>query len=376
MLESIYIKNYKNLDGLNIESLDRVNLIAGKNNTGKSSFLEAVALYTSKADFVLLDEILEERGERIKDSGRAKDYTEANLLAFSSFFTDRNNSFEKSNTINIGTIERDLFGELSVNSKALSIRLVKFIEENLNDNSQTGITRKRIILDGVNEKLSPEFKIGIEIKHSDHSYLLPFEHERTFRFIYKTRSDAPQVQFVRTKNINPNRNASLWDKITLTEKELYLVEALNIIGPKVERISYVGESSLSRTAVVRLAGHNAVVPLNSLGDGINRIFSIILSLVNAEKGYLLIDEFENGFHYSVQSKIWELVFSLAEKLNVQVFATTHSSDCINGFQEALHQFSNVSGRMYRFDNDGSRITPVPFDKIELQSSFEMDVEIR
>lgn len=376
MLESIYIRNFKNLDGLHIESLGKVNLITGKNNTGKSSFLEALALFTSKADLVLLDEILEERGEKIKDAGRAKDFTEANLLAFSSLFSNRNNSFEKSNVIHIGPLERDLFGEYSVSKKALSLRFVKYIEENLSDTTQGGITRKRIIVDDASEKINPEFKIGFEVKHIDHTFLLPFEYDRSPRFIYKSRTDAPLVQFVRTKNINPNHNAALWDKITLTEKEHNLVEALNIIGPEVERITYIGDSAHSRTSVVKLSGQNSVVPLNSLGDGINRIFSIVLSLVNAENGYLLIDEFENGFHYSVQSKIWGLIFLLAEKMKVQVFATTHSSDCIHGFQEALHKFPDVSGKMYRFDKKGKSIIPVPFDKLELQSSFEMNVEIR
>lgn len=376
MLESINIRNFKNLDGLTIESLGRVNLITGKNNTGKSSFLEALALYTSKADLVLLDEILEVRGEKITDSGRAKDYTEANLLAFTSLFSNRNNSFEKSNVIHIGPVERDLFREPSVSKEALSIRFVKYIEENLTETTQGALPRKRIIEDRANEKINPDFKIGIEVKHVDHSFLLPFEYNRSTRFIYKSRTDAPLVQFVRTKYINSNRNATLWDKITLTEKEQSVVEALNIIGPQVERITFIGDFSHTRTAVVKLVGQNSVVPLNSLGDGINRIFSIVLSLVSAEKGYLLIDEFENGFHYSVQSKIWELIFLLAEKLNVQVFSTTHSSDCIHGFQEALHKFPNVIGKMYRFDKKNEKILPVPFDKLELQSSFEMNVELR
>ena len=65
-----------------------------------------------------------------------------------------------------------------------------------------------------------------------------------------------------------------------------------------------------------------------MGDGINRILTIILAMVNCENGYLLIDEFENGLHYSVQEKLWEIIFYLAKRLNIQVFATTHSNDTI------------------------------------------------
>ena len=73
-----------------------------------------------------------------------------------------------------------------------------------------------------------------------------------------------------------------------------------------------------------------------MGDGINRILTIILSMVNVENGYFFIDEFENGLHYSVQKDLWKMIFYLAEKLNIQVFATTHSSDCINAFQEVIN----------------------------------------
>jgi AAA15 family ATPase/GTPase len=152
---------------------------------------------------------------------------------------------------------------------------------------------------------------------------------------------------------------------------------LNIIGPTVERITFIGEGNVSRSAVVRLSGQNTIVPLNSLGDGLNRIFTIVLSLVNADNGYLLIYEFENGLHYSVQTKIWELIFMLAEKLNIQVFATTHSSDCIRGFQKSLFQTRNkATGQLIRFDNREGIISPVIYDMDELRSAVSLDIETR
>jgi len=51
------------------------------------------------------------------------------------------------------------------------------------------------------------------------------------------------------------------------------------------------------------------------------LFHLIFALVNAKDGFLLIDEFENGLHYTVQPKVWELIFKLAKALNVQVFAS-------------------------------------------------------
>jgi len=63
MLDLPDIKNYRNLKELRINSLGRVNLITGKNNTGKSSVLEAIAIYATKGDLRLIYELLVERGE-------------------------------------------------------------------------------------------------------------------------------------------------------------------------------------------------------------------------------------------------------------------------------------------------------------------------
>ena len=42
----------------------------------------------------------------------------------------------------------------------------------------------------------------------------------------------------------------------------------------------------------------------------------------------------NGLHYSVQPDVWRMIFQLSKKLNVQVFATTHSKDTVHAFQKA------------------------------------------
>ena len=114
-----------------------------------------------------------------------------------------------------------------------------------------------------------------------------------------------------------------------------------------------------------------------MGDGTNRILTIILALVNADNGYLLIDEFENGLHYSVQEKLWEIVFSLAEKLNVQVFATTHSEDCIDGFEQILNSPNNsLEGKLIRLDNKNGTIKQVEYSAKELKIANNNNIEIR
>lgn len=112
--------------------------------------------------------------------------------------------------------------------------------------------------------------------------------------------------------------------------------------------------------------------MSSMGDGINRILTVILALVNCKGGVFLLDEFETGLHYTVQTQLWRVIFMLSEKLNVQVFATSHSHDCINSFIAV-----NRGGQIIRLDNRGGEIVAVNYsDDKEMEFIAQNGVEIR
>ena len=114
-----------------------------------------------------------------------------------------------------------------------------------------------------------------------------------------------------------------------------------------------------------------------MGDGINRILTIILALVNSDNGFLLIDEFENGLHHTVQEQLWNVIFNLAQKLNVQIFVTTHSEDCISGFENILNSPNNsLDGKLIRLDNDNGTIKQVEFNAKELKIATDQNIETR
>ena len=122
MLESLYIKNYRNLKDISINSLGKVNLITGKNNTGKSTILEAIAIYATKVDLVLIYQLLGDRGENYRETEVNKNVTESNIRALSSLFTNRNIRFEKEDAILIGCIENTLFGEAKSSEKSEAVK--------------------------------------------------------------------------------------------------------------------------------------------------------------------------------------------------------------------------------------------------------------
>jgi len=375
MQNSLDIKKYRNLKELTINSLGRVNLITGKNNTGKSTLLEAIAIYATKGDLSLINQLLEERGENTKAiSETSKNPIQANIKIFSSLFYNRVVGFDIVDAISIGSIENTLFGEKLSSEDSVFLRFVKYIDD-IGKDEQGNTTRKRRFFQD-NSDTTENYKIGFEIKSGDYSYVLSLDDDRVYRrFIMSPFKN--NVQIVRTRNIDKDINGGLFDNIALTDKEQNVINALKIIEPLTERIAFVEETSRRRSAVIKLSGSQNILPLQSMGDGINRILTIILALVNSDNGYLLIDEFENGLHYTVQEKLWTIIFQLSKELNIQVFATTHSEDCIRGFQSALNSQESLSdGKLIRLNNENGIIKQVEFDAKELKTADEQDIEIR
>jgi len=162
-----------------------------------------------------------------------------------------------------------------------------------------------------------------------------------------------------------------------------VLSALQIIEPEIERLNFIsshhnrnGTNGEGRIPFVRLMSRDGWIPLRSLGEGINRILDISVALVNARNGFLLIDEIENGLHYSIQADLWRLLLRVARRLNVQVFATTHNWDCVEAFQLAASEIEQSDGMLIRLQKRGEEIVPILFDESRLSIAVREDIEIR
>ncbi len=130
-----------------------------------------------------------------------------------------------------------------------------------------------------------------------------------------------------------------------------------------------------RTAIVRKSGYPKPIPLRSFGDGLNRLFGIILHLIEAKDGLLLIDEFENGLHHTAQADVWRVIFKMAKQLDIQVIATTHSWDAVKTFQQAANEVPE-DGVLIRLTRKGDKIIPTRFTRDELAIAAEDRIEVR
>lgn len=191
----------------------------------------------------------------------------------------------------------------------------------------------------------------------------------------RTREPRFPVQIVPTGSVNENLLAQLWDVINLTDLQDEVVSCLQLIDESIKDVAFVGEGR-SRIAIVRKNGRQERLPLKNMGDGMLRLFHIILAIVNAKNGLILIDEFENGLYWGVQPKLWETIFRISERLNVQVFATTHSKDCVRAF-EAVWKVDETKGTFHRMDRGrDNQIKCISYNVETLADALEMDVEVR
>ena len=184
--------------------------------------------------------------------------------------------------------------------------------------------------------------------------------------------------FIDANGLNRKEVGELWDSIALTSLEKEILAALRIVAPGVEDISVIGDptSSRERVTIVKVVGIDEPLPIRSLGDGMQRMLGIALALVNARNGILLIDEIENGLHYSVQLDLWYLIFELARRLNVQVFATSHSWDCIKTFQTAAKEDEQLEGVLIRLEIKNGEVSTTQFDEQELAIATQEQIEVR
>jgi AAA15 family ATPase/GTPase len=159
---------------------------------------------------------------------------------------------------------------------------------------------------------------------------------------------------------------------------------LSIIDKKFTNLFFIKKAGFghSRIAVVKYKGEKKAIPLKSFGEGMSRLLQIYLHAVNAQGGYLMIDEFENGLHYSIQEEVWEKLFSLTKELDIQLFATTHSEDTIKAFSKvALRspeegQIIYLAQHMREQDPDKGKISAVVYNENDLEMILQTGMEVR
>ena len=339
----------------------------GKNNVGKTCLLEALQLYARRGSPNLIWEILGARHESWVSRPGLLANVEDLFPYLKYMFYGRKDVRTYPEPIQIGPIS-SLDERLSVS--------VGWYTSQVDDE---GHRKLQLIqpeeIDTVDNSV-PRFTIQFGKQPGIYYPIIPDP-------THPPRKDEPkEINCIATaaNGLERRRIGSLWDSISLTDLESDVLDAIRIIAPGVERLSLIeGPTPLrerDRLPIVKIIGIDEPLPLRSLGDGMQRIFGIALALVNARNGILLVDEIENGLHYLAQPDVWRLIFRLASRLNIQVFATTHSWDCIEAFQKAAQEDRQNEGVLIRLESKRGKIVPTLFDERQLGIATREQIEVR
>ena len=368
LLNSLEIRNFRAFRHLKIERLGRVNLITGRNNVGKSSLLEALSLYAYDISPSRIRELLESRNEFTAPSeiSQASSLNAGDPKSIKYLFYGRREITEFTPSIFIGP------NQSSTELLSLSVKWYSVRDEDEHE-------EVRSLIEAPVEELDeyPEAQPYLVFESRGHRiYRYRLDNLFTRRPAIARETQEFTSQFVRANGLSLTLIGQLWDNIALSPLEEDVLSAIRLIAPQVKRISIIGEESRrGRVPMISLIESDERLPLKSLGDGINRLFGIALALVNARDGFLLMDEVENGIHYSIQAELWDFIFQVANRLNVQVFATTHSSDCIRGFQAAAKIYEDA-GVLIRLRNNHDNVESVSFDEDEVEIALRQNIEVR
>ncbi len=144
-----------------------------------------------------------------------------------------------------------------------------------------------------------------------------------------------------------------------------------------ERIKELKSLSIQAPMIYADMGLNRLVPMGFLGDGICRHLSMTLAFYESRNGMILIDELENGLHHSVLKGVWQNIDYLSQKFNVQVFATTHSRECLVAARDAFatDEIARDAALYHRLERQDDRIiaTTYPFDDFDFTLDYGAEI---
>jgi predicted ATPase len=325
MLSKVHITNYRGFKSYSMQDLAQVNLLVGKNNSGKTAILEGIQFLASGGDPSVLSEVAERRGELIlaRPEGPHAAYVE-----ISHFFYGHALSLDNSFCVSGDN------GYQPVTVKTVAQSNSKEASEARRERTGTGGSGVllKILKQGRPDKEAQTYNITREGGVVFDSPQLRFRRSGVQRQFFS----GPPVRFVGPDSLNTFEMAHMWDEITLTGQELDVAAAMRVLEPNLDSIHFLtgmlasGYFPSRAGIVLALKEQSARLPMGSMGDGMRRMMALATALAFTKEGCLFVDEIDTGLHYSVMSNMWNMVVNKAISSNTQVFATTHSWDCIEG----------------------------------------------
>lgn len=347
-IKSIEINQFRGIRKLSVSEFSEINLIVGDNNSGKTSFLEAIQLLFAKSQLSSIKNVVEQRTVLKPNSNsfytsfikmfhieQDKEQLEIDIYARSSS----------------GPLEFELRGQERTVSGEEALGLSK------------GSKRYKTHYGGALDYLPEKAKVftGSIVTQSGE------------KEICCTSLDAgmPGPIFKKEVHYIPSFGHLRYDLLqNIVENPEYKQLVINVLRQFDESIADICYTKTDEgtylESIITADGVN--MPFSVYGDGIKKILYILNKLFDATDSILMIDEIETGLHKKYYDMLFPVVFALARKLNVQLFVATHSIEAI----DAILEYGN-----YEADNsngDRKNDTIGKYDPIKVITLKKVDSE--
>lgn len=267
-LSKLFIEEFRGIKNLKIDRMNKVNIVVGDNNCGKTSLLEAIELLGSSQ---LAGDVYWVARQREILSQSSNSLYENFMCMFPH---------------DVREWEIKISG--TYNGKEILYRIQG--------------KQKKILIEGKDQigemEIGRIYPIPVNIK-----YVAPFEHLK----------------------------GSVISEIVRNEKYKEIcIHALQLFDKDIVDMM-IFKNELDNSAVEYLR-HKKLgdMPLASFGDGIKKVLVLANAIIQAAGGILLIDEIETAIHKKYFEDIFGFIVKACRAYHVQAFITTHSIEAVDG----------------------------------------------
>ena len=351
--KNLEIKNFRGIEHLTIDDFSRVNVFLGQNSSGKSSVLETLIMLIGMSNPDL---------PQLINAIRGRNYSSFSDLSY--FF--RNGDLKT---------KPEIAAELMDDTKRhLSLEMTyKFDEKSQGDfqnrqiptsETKTFFNTLRMLFDVEYNSKTKSYECGVTVGANGMT---------TDKKMAEGYMEKNSVAFVPADLASGNPVNDLVELIKRRRKD-YVLEMMQKFDDRITTVEI-----LNNAAYFGLEGINQLMAVNMMGDGMRRYLNIVAASANPMNNIILIDEIDNGLHYSAYKKLWEAIFALASETNKQVFVTTHSKETLYRLNEMLGEHSDYQDalRLYTIEKtklEGHQAYKYTFEG--LNAACENDVELR
>jgi len=333
---SLNIELYKAFSKFKIKKLNKINIFAGLNNSGKTSLLEAIYLLTRQNDIVSIFELIKHKNK---------------LSILSPKWLNK-------------VFNQDISIKGKFNNKKTSIHMKKF--------EAYDIDKKDDYI--ASYELTSYLENRGELKNTIHTFShSPIKREnKEIEILCESVFKSPY--FYSFDEILNTYSQNLKTKQQGKSAKELVIEFIKKIDPTIKDIELSDEYDIKRFIVDSTKFQEENLEITNYGEGLQRIFEITLSFAYAKNGVICIDEFETAIHYTLLVDFTKFIQELSNIFNVQVFLTTHSKEAINAFVQNDYKNDEISAYLLENINNSIQMKYIGGERLKyLIENISLDI---